>query len=204
MAILRSYSDKDLLPGLEVRLLPHQLIGVSWYEGYTCLFSWVNLVAQDGRPREKIPSPRRYFSVSSVNLLLTQLMDRVYSEMRWALVSCFTFVNTYLWQDILSQARLFRWLPQWQPTCPRKVILWRPRSLLFPLPSFSKFVCCSAQICPHWYHFQWKDELDTKSNDLFTVHIYHGREKLSTLTDIRSKDVRYSSCYSFMMWLRHH
>lgn len=27
-----TFSKKDLLPGMEVRLLPHQMIGVSWYE----------------------------------------------------------------------------------------------------------------------------------------------------------------------------
>jgi len=25
-----SFSAKDILPGLEVRLIPHQIIGVSW------------------------------------------------------------------------------------------------------------------------------------------------------------------------------
>ncbi|KAG1773367.1 P-loop containing nucleoside triphosphate hydrolase protein [Suillus placidus] len=36
---------------------------------------------------------------------------------------------------------------------------------------------------------QQAKEIETKSNDLFTVHIHHGRDKLSTLMDVRSKDV---------------
>ena len=80
MVVLRSFSEKDLLPGLEVRLLPHQLVGVSWYECCVQLFSCINLVVQDGGPREKIPSSGWYFSVSNVGLLLMQLMDCVHSR----------------------------------------------------------------------------------------------------------------------------
>jgi hypothetical protein len=65
VVVLKLYSDKDLLPGLEIRLLPHQLIGVSWYEVLCVFFSRINRVAQDGRPGEKNPPPGWYFSVGN-------------------------------------------------------------------------------------------------------------------------------------------
>lgn len=65
---LRSYSDKDLLPGLEVRLLPHQLIGVNWYEYYVGFCAYINFRAQDGGPRKKVPSQGWYLSVSNFYL----------------------------------------------------------------------------------------------------------------------------------------
>ena len=37
---------------------------------------------------------------------------------------------------------------------------------------------------------QWKDELETKTNDMFSVHIHHGKDKLKTVDALRSKDVR--------------
>jgi hypothetical protein len=65
VVLLKLCSDKDLLPGLEIRLLPHQLIGVSWYESFMCLFSCINRVVQDGRSGEKNPLPGWYFSVGN-------------------------------------------------------------------------------------------------------------------------------------------
>ena len=37
---------------------------------------------------------------------------------------------------------------------------------------------------------QWKEELDTKTNGLFEVHIHHGKDKLKTRAAINAKDVR--------------
>jgi hypothetical protein len=39
-----------------------------------------------------------------------------------------------------------------------------------------------------WF-IQWKDEIETKTNDVFTVHIHHGRSKLKTVEAIEAKDV---------------
>jgi hypothetical protein len=39
------------------------------------------------------------------------------------------------------------------------------------------------------FHIKWKDEIDTKTNGLFTVHVHYGREKLKTVSNLRSKDV---------------
>jgi len=36
---------------------------------------------------------------------------------------------------------------------------------------------------------QWKDEIESKTNNMFTVHIHHGRDKLKSVKALRSKDV---------------
>jgi SNF2 family DNA or RNA helicase len=36
---------------------------------------------------------------------------------------------------------------------------------------------------------QWKEELESKTNDLFTVHIHHTKDKLKTVEALQSKDV---------------
>lgn len=37
---------------------------------------------------------------------------------------------------------------------------------------------------------QWKDELETKTNGMFDVHIHHGTKKIKKLQDMKAKDVR--------------
>ena len=37
---------------------------------------------------------------------------------------------------------------------------------------------------------QWKDELDTKTNGMWEVHIHHGKEKLKSMDSLAEKDVR--------------
>lgn len=49
---------------------------------------------------------------------------------------------------------------------------------------------------------QWKEEIETKTNAVFEVHIHHGKDKLKTLDDMESKDVRRASevlCLSYML-----
>jgi SNF2 family DNA or RNA helicase len=36
---------------------------------------------------------------------------------------------------------------------------------------------------------QWKEELEQKTNDVFSVHIHYGKDKLKTLDQIHGKDV---------------
>ncbi|KAF4611576.1 hypothetical protein D9613_003624 [Agrocybe pediades] len=36
---------------------------------------------------------------------------------------------------------------------------------------------------------QWKDEIDTKTNGLFEVHLHHGKDKLKSLSALKSKDI---------------
>ncbi|KAG7087376.1 hypothetical protein E1B28_013349 [Marasmius oreades] len=36
---------------------------------------------------------------------------------------------------------------------------------------------------------QWKEEIDTKTNGIMTVHVHHGKDKLKKTSEVRSKDV---------------
>ncbi|KAG1859721.1 SNF2 family N-terminal domain-containing protein [Suillus subluteus] len=114
-------SDKDLLPGLEVRLLPHQLIGVNW------------MVDQEKK------SPHRGGILA----------------------------------DEMGLGKTVQMIA----------------TMAVNLPKDTDAVKTTLVVVPAALLQQWKEEIETKSNDLFTVHIHHGRDKLSTLMDVRSKDV---------------
>lgn len=114
-------SDKDLLPGLEVRLLPHQLIGVNW------------MVDQEKK------SPHRGGILA----------------------------------DEMGLGKTVQMIA----------------TMAANLPKETDAVKTTLVVVPAALLQQWKEEIETKSNDLFTVHIHHGRDKLSTLMDVRSKDV---------------
>lgn len=43
---------------------------------------------------------------------------------------------------------------------------------------------------------QWKDEIETKSNEMFKVHIHHGPHKLKTMHALEDIDVRSPYIYS--------
>ncbi|KAJ2925510.1 hypothetical protein H1R20_g11584, partial [Candolleomyces eurysporus] len=53
---------------------------------------------------------------------------------------------------------------------------------------------------------QWKDEIETKTNGLFTVHIHHGKDKLKKESQVKRKDVIITSyqtlCTDF--WIAGH
>lgn len=36
---------------------------------------------------------------------------------------------------------------------------------------------------------QWKEEIEEKTNDVFKVHVHHGKDKLKKLSTMRDKDV---------------
>ena len=36
---------------------------------------------------------------------------------------------------------------------------------------------------------QWREEIEEKTNDVFKVHIHHGKDKLKKLSAMRDKDV---------------
>jgi len=36
---------------------------------------------------------------------------------------------------------------------------------------------------------QWKEEIEEKSNDVFRVHVHHGKDKLKKLSTMKDKDV---------------
>ncbi|KAG1740604.1 SNF2 family N-terminal domain-containing protein [Suillus lakei] len=114
-------SDKDLLPGLEVRLLPHQLIGVNW------------MVDQEKK------SPHKGGILA----------------------------------DEMGLGKTVQMIA----------------TMAANMPKDTDAVKTTLVVVPAALLQQWKEEIETKSNDLFTVHIHHGRDKLSTLMDVRSKDV---------------
>jgi len=37
---------------------------------------------------------------------------------------------------------------------------------------------------------QWKEEIEEKTNEVFKVHIHHGKDKLKKLSTMKDKDVR--------------
>ena len=37
---------------------------------------------------------------------------------------------------------------------------------------------------------QWKEEITTKTNDMFRVHVHHGKDKLKKVEQLKKKDVR--------------
>ncbi|KAG2117059.1 SNF2 family N-terminal domain-containing protein [Suillus discolor] len=119
-------SDKDLLPGLEVRLLPHQLIGVDW------------MVDQERK------SPHRGGILA----------------------------------DEMGLGKTVQMIATMAANLPRDTDAVKTTLVVVP-----------AALLQQASLFSWKEEIETKSNDLFTVHIHHGRDKLSTLMDVRSKDV---------------
>lgn len=47
-------------------------------------------------------------------------------------------------------------------------------------------------IVPAALLLQWKEELDSKTNEIFNVHIQHGKDKLKSVSALQSKDVRTS------------
>ncbi|EGO02949.1 hypothetical protein SERLA73DRAFT_103014 [Serpula lacrymans var. lacrymans S7.3] len=121
MENLNLRDQKDLIPGLEIRLLPHQLIGVSW------------MVDQE------LHSPHKggilayvHFIRKTVQMIATMAMN----------------------------------LPE-EHSAARSTLIVVPAALLL----------------------QWKEEIETKTNSIFTVHVHHGRDKLKNVEAVRSKDV---------------
>ncbi|KAH7912078.1 SNF2 family N-terminal domain-containing protein [Hygrophoropsis aurantiaca] len=121
MESLKLRSHKDLLPGLEVRLLPHQLIGVSW------------MVDQE------LKSPHKGGILA----------------------------------DDMGLGKTVQMIATMAVNLPKGKISSRTCLIVVPAALLQ----------------QWKEEIETKTNDLFTVHIHHGRDKLSSIADIKSKDI---------------
>ncbi|KAF8890769.1 SNF2 family N-terminal domain-containing protein [Infundibulicybe gibba] len=123
-------SHQDLLPGLEVRLLSHQVIGVAW------------MVAKERGPDR--------------GGILADDMG--------------------LGKTVQMIATMAANMPNIEDEC-RTTLIVVPAALLQ----------------------QWKDEIDTKTNGVFTVHIHHGKDKLKKLSDVRSKDVVITTYQSLNM-----
>ncbi|KAI0743255.1 SNF2 family N-terminal domain-containing protein [Irpex lacteus] len=115
---------RDVIPGLEVRLLPHQLIGVSW------------MVHQ-----ERNPQYRGGFLADDMGLGKTVQM-----------------IATMVYNPPTDEEDREK---------ERTTLIVVPAALLL----------------------QWKEELEQKTNDVFSVHVHHGKDKLKSLDRLRSKDV---------------
>ncbi|KAI0691058.1 SNF2 family N-terminal domain-containing protein [Cytidiella melzeri] len=112
---------KDVIPGLEVRLLPHQLIGVSWMVNQERNTPHKGGILADDMGLGK-----------TVQMIATMVIN-----------------------------------PPSDDDDSKTTLVVVPAALLL----------------------QWKEELEQKTNDVFTVHIHHGKDKLKTLDKLRAKDV---------------
>ncbi|EPQ55741.1 P-loop containing nucleoside triphosphate hydrolase protein [Gloeophyllum trabeum ATCC 11539] len=112
---------KDLLPGLEVRLLPHQAIGVAWMLDQELKSPHKGGILADEMGLGK-----------TVQMIATMAMNLPKPNEKY-----------------------------------RSTLIVVPAALLH----------------------QWKEELETKTNDVFNIHIHHGKDKLKKLSAVRSFDV---------------
>ena len=48
---------------------------------------------------------------------------------------------------------------------------------------------CTLIVVPAALLLQWKDELETKTNGMFDVHIQHGKDKIKSPARLQEKDV---------------
>ncbi|KAH9054910.1 SNF2 family DNA-dependent ATPase [Lactarius vividus] len=112
---------KDLLPGMEVRLIPHQIIGVSW--------------------------------------MLMQEKETAYKGGILA-------DDMGLGKTVQMIATMTKNTPDPNENY-RTILIVVPAALLH----------------------QWKEELESKTNGIFTAHIHHGKTKLKNLSAIREKDI---------------
>ncbi|KIY44892.1 hypothetical protein FISHEDRAFT_50412, partial [Fistulina hepatica ATCC 64428] len=114
------HDKRDILPGMEVRLLPHQVIGVSWM-----------IDKEKGRDKGGILADDMGLG-KTVQMIATMAINMPAHD-----------------------------------TPHRTTLIVVPAALLQ----------------------QWKDEIDTKTNELFEVHIYHGKDKLKSRADVEARDV---------------
>ncbi|KAL6299805.1 SNF2 family N-terminal domain-containing protein [Sparassis latifolia] len=121
MEKLGLHDARDLLPGLEVRLLPHQAIGVNWM-----LDQERNTPHKGGILADDMGLGK------TVQMIATMAMNQPGEG------------DTH-----------------------RSTLIVVPAALLL----------------------QWKEEIESKTNGMFSVHIQHGREKIKSLPKLAEKDV---------------
>ncbi|RPD76809.1 hypothetical protein L226DRAFT_459891 [Lentinus tigrinus ALCF2SS1-7] len=112
---------KDLIPGMEVRLLPHQIIGVAWMVDQERKTQYKGGILADDMGLGK-----------TVQMIATMVMNQPSEKDEH-----------------------------------RATLIVVPAALLL----------------------QWKEELETKTNDIFDVHIQHGKDKIKRADLLAEKDV---------------
>ncbi|KAI0061315.1 hypothetical protein BV25DRAFT_1826795 [Artomyces pyxidatus] len=112
---------KDILPGLEVRLIPHQIIGVSWM-----LHQEKETVYKGGIMADDMGLGKTVQMIATMAMNMPDMNDKT-----------------------------------------RTTLIVVPAALLH----------------------QWKEEIEAKTNGIFSVHVHHGKNKLKTLSALQSQDV---------------
>ncbi|KAK6977040.1 SNF2 family DNA-dependent ATPase [Favolaschia claudopus] len=115
----------DLIPGMEVRLLPHQAIGVAWMLSREHSSEKGGILADDmGVTRQNRSNDRHDGQESS----------------------------------------------------------WKQRRS-------ANHAYCRASRSSSTGCLQWKDEIETKTNEMFNVHLHHGKDKLKKPSEVKNYDV---------------
>ncbi|KAA1467021.1 hypothetical protein DENSPDRAFT_831976 [Dentipellis sp. KUC8613] len=112
---------KDLLPGLEVRLIPHQIIGVTW-----------------------------------------MLMQEKETQYKGGIMA-----------DEMGLGKTVQMIA----------------TMAMNMPEMNEKYRTTLIVVPAALMHQWKEELESKTNGIFSVHIHHGKDKLKSLSAMQSKDV---------------
>ncbi|KAJ7145709.1 SNF2 family N-terminal domain-containing protein [Mycena epipterygia] len=120
MKDLNLKSQKDLLPGLEVRLLPHQAIGVAW------------------------------------------MLKREHSGDKGGILA-----------DDMGLGKTVQMIA----------------TMTMNLPAESETSRTTLIVVPAALLQQWKDEIETKTNDMFSVRLHHGKDKLKKSSEVDDYDV---------------
>ncbi|KAJ7886673.1 SNF2 family DNA-dependent ATPase [Mycena leptocephala] len=117
---MKDLGYKDLLPGLEVRLLPHQAIGVAW------------------------------------------MLKREQSHDKGGILA-----------DDMGLGKTVQMIA----------------TMAMNLPADDEESRTTLIVVPAALLQQWKDEIESKTNEMFSVHLHHGKDKLKKTSEVKGYDV---------------
>ncbi|KAJ6476379.1 SNF2 family DNA-dependent ATPase [Mycena sanguinolenta] len=120
MSELGLHGQKDLLPGLEVRLLPHQAIGVAW------------------------------------------MLKREQSSEKGGILA-----------DDMGLGKTVQMIA----------------TMAINLPAADEDARTTLIVVPAALLQQWKEEIETKTNEMFNVRLHHGKDKLKKASEVKEYDV---------------